>query len=64
MQVSRRDRHCPQSSFGFLNSDLVDQPVDYYGAASAIIDDYFRWRVGASAEDNLKMIQERGYHPD
>lgn len=44
--------------FGFFNSDLVDQPVDNSGGASAFIDDYFRWRVGASAEENLKTIQE------
>ena len=30
-------------SFAFFNSDLVDQPVDYSGGASAYIDDYFRW---------------------
>jgi ribonuclease HI len=44
--------------FGFFNSDLVDQPVDYHGGASAFIDDYFRWRVSTSAEENLKTIQE------
>ncbi|KAK9594981.1 hypothetical protein V6Z93_010714 [Aspergillus fumigatus] len=44
--------------FGFFNSDLVDQPVDYHGGASAFIDDYFRWRVGTSAKENLKTIQE------
>lgn len=44
--------------FGFFNSDLVDQPVDNSGGASAFIDDYFRWRVGSSAEENLKRIQE------
>jgi len=44
--------------FAFFNSDLVDQPVDFYGGASAYIDDYFRWRVGRSAEDNIKRIQE------
>lgn len=44
--------------FGFFNSDLVDQPVDYQGGASAFIDDYFRWRAGPSAEDNIQKIQE------
>ena len=29
--------------FGFFNSDLVDQPIDYHGGASAYIDDYFWW---------------------
>jgi hypothetical protein len=41
----------------FFNSALVDQPVDPHGGASAFIDDYFRWRVGPSAEDNLAKIQ-------
>lgn len=31
--------------FAFFNCDLVDQPVDFQGGASAFIDDYFRWRV-------------------
>jgi hypothetical protein len=44
--------------FSFFNSDLVDQPVDFFGGASAYIGDYFRWRVGRSAEDNIKKIQE------
>lgn len=44
--------------FGFFNSDLVDQSVDYHGGSSAFIDDYFRWRAGPSAEDNIKKIQE------
>ncbi|XHF99701.1 hypothetical protein AWENTII_013004 [Aspergillus wentii] len=43
--------------FAFFNADLVDQPVDYHGGASAFIDDYFRWRVGRSAEANLAKIQ-------
>ncbi|EED14554.1 reverse transcriptase, putative [Talaromyces stipitatus ATCC 10500] len=42
--------------FGFFNSDLVDQPVDHHGGASAFIDDYFRWRAGPSAEDNVRKI--------
>ncbi|EED11836.1 polymerase, putative [Talaromyces stipitatus ATCC 10500] len=29
--------------FRFFNSDLVDQPINYYGSALAFIDDYFRW---------------------
>ncbi|OGE46524.1 hypothetical protein PENARI_c208G11671 [Penicillium arizonense] len=43
--------------FAFFNSDLVDQPVNAHGGASAFIDDYFRWRVGHSAEENLTKIQ-------
>jgi hypothetical protein len=43
--------------FAFFNSDLVDQPVTFHGGASAFIDDYFRWRVGRSAEENLAKIQ-------
>ena len=43
--------------FAFFNSDLVDQPVDFDGGASAFIDDYFRWRVGWTAEENLAKIQ-------
>ena len=44
--------------FAFFNADLVDQEVDTQGGASAYIDDYFRWRVGSSADENLKKIQE------
>ncbi|KAG2000899.1 hypothetical protein GB937_010722 [Aspergillus fischeri] len=43
--------------FTFFNSDLVDQPVTFHGGASAFIDDYFCWRVGRSAEENLAKIQ-------
>ncbi|OGE46890.1 hypothetical protein PENARI_c093G11063, partial [Penicillium arizonense] len=43
--------------FTFFNSDLVDQPVDSHGGASAFIDDYFRWRAGRTAEENLAKIQ-------
>jgi ribonuclease HI len=43
--------------FTFFNSDLVDQPVTFRGGASAFIDDYFRWQVGRSAEENLAKIQ-------
>lgn len=43
--------------FTFFNTDLVEQPVNIYGGASAFIDDYFRWRVGRSAEENLARIQ-------
>ncbi|KAJ5642550.1 reverse transcriptase [Penicillium lividum] len=43
--------------FAFFNADLVDQPADSRGGASAFIDDYFRWRVGRSAEENLAKIQ-------
>jgi hypothetical protein len=44
--------------FDFFNSDLVDQPVDTLGGASAYIDDYFRWRIGRTAEENIKKVQE------
>ena len=44
--------------FTFFNSDLVGQPVDTKGRASAYIDDYFRWKAGKSAEENLKELQE------
>jgi hypothetical protein len=44
--------------FAFFNADLVNQPVDTKGGASAYIDDYFRWRAGPSAEANIKKIQE------
>ena len=44
--------------FPFFNSDLVNQPVDTKGGASAFIDDYFRWRAGRTAEENLKKLQE------
>ncbi|KAI2870635.1 hypothetical protein CBS76997_10189 [Aspergillus niger] len=44
--------------FIFFNSNLVDRPVDCHGGASAFIDDYFRWRAGKSAEENLKKLQE------
>ncbi|KAJ6185551.1 reverse transcriptase [Penicillium mononematosum] len=43
--------------FAFFNADLVDQPVDSQEGASAFIDDYFRWRVGSSVEENLTKIQ-------
>ena len=43
--------------FAFFNCDLVDQPVDFHGGASAFIGDYFRWRIGWSAEENLAKIQ-------
>ncbi|THC87933.1 hypothetical protein EYZ11_012624 [Aspergillus tanneri] len=41
----------------FFNSDLVDQPITFHGGASAFTDDYFHWRVGRSAEENLAKIQ-------
>jgi ribonuclease HI len=44
--------------FALFNSDLVDQAVDTQGGASAYIDDYFRWRVGTSAEENLQRLQQ------
>ncbi|KAJ5593547.1 hypothetical protein N7537_010451 [Penicillium hordei] len=43
--------------FAFFNPDLVDQTVTFQGGTSAFIDDYFRWRVGRSANDNLTKIQ-------
>ncbi|KAJ5976479.1 hypothetical protein N7481_010186 [Penicillium waksmanii] len=43
--------------FAFFNADLVDQPVNSHGGASAFIDDYFRWRVGSSVEGNVAKIQ-------
>jgi hypothetical protein len=42
--------------FAFFNSDNVDQPVDTRGGASAYIDDYFGWRAGPSAEEDIKKI--------
>ena len=36
----------------------MDQPVDTRGGASAYIDDYFRWRAGPSAAENIKKLQE------
>ncbi|KAF7184036.1 hypothetical protein CNMCM7691_004595 [Aspergillus felis] len=45
--------------FTFFNSELVDQAVTPHGGVSAFIDDYFRWRVGPSAEDNLAKIQSK-----
>lgn len=43
--------------FAFFNSDSVDQPITFHGGASAINDDYFRWQVGRSAEENLARMQ-------
>ncbi|OQD73767.1 hypothetical protein PENANT_c197G02441 [Penicillium antarcticum] len=47
--------------FVFFYVDLVDQPVNSHGGASAFIDDYFRWRVGRSAEENLAKIQSEDF---
>jgi ribonuclease HI len=44
--------------FIFFNADLVNQPVDHKGGSSAFIDDYFRWVVGLSADENLRRLQE------
>lgn len=44
--------------FAFFNADLVDQDVNTQGGASAYIDDYFRWVVGRSAEENLHRLQQ------
>jgi len=46
--------------FAFFNSDLIDQPVTPHGGASAFIDDYFRWRVGPSAEGSQCTVQCAG----
>jgi ribonuclease HI len=43
--------------FGFFNANLVEQPVDFLGGASAYIDDYLRWRIGPSAQRNLSKLQ-------
>ncbi|KAJ9481647.1 hypothetical protein VN97_g11822 [Penicillium thymicola] len=49
---------CRSASSGSgQTTEPVDQPVDSHGGASAFIDDYFRWRVGSSAEENLAKIQ-------
>jgi hypothetical protein len=37
---------------------LVDQPPDYHGGSSAFINNYFQWQTGASAEDNIRKLQE------
>jgi hypothetical protein len=37
----------------------VDQPGDFYGGASAFIDDYFRLWVCQSAEENLQKVQTK-----
>jgi hypothetical protein len=42
--------------FAFFNSDIVDQPVNFHGGVSAYIDNYFRWRAGKSAEENIKKL--------
>lgn len=43
--------------FAFFNADLVDQPVDIQGDASANMDDYFRWRVvGMSADIGKRNV--------
>ncbi|EED12026.1 endonuclease/reverse transcriptase, putative [Talaromyces stipitatus ATCC 10500] len=44
--------------FIFFNAVLVNQPVNHKGGSSAFIDDYFRWVVGPSAEENLRKLQE------
>ncbi|THC87303.1 hypothetical protein EYZ11_013252 [Aspergillus tanneri] len=38
-------------------SPILVFPVTFHGGVSAFIDDYFRWRVGRSAEENLAKIQ-------
>lgn len=43
--------------FTIYKSDLVDRPINSHGGASAFIDDYFHWRMGPSAEENLAKIQ-------
>jgi hypothetical protein len=44
--------------FTFFNSALVDQPVNGGRGSSAFIDDYFRWRIGNSVNENLKALQK------
>lgn len=39
--LAQGSRHSP-ILFAFFNSDLVDQPVNSHGGASAFIKDYFR----------------------
>lgn len=51
----------PSILFAFFGADLVDQSVDSHGGASAYIDDQFRWRVGCSAEVNLRQDADRRY---
>src|SRR5438045_9682719 len=45
--------------FDFFNSNLVDQPIDHLGGASASIDDYFRRKAGPIAAKNLRKIQDK-----
>ena len=49
---------CSPILYTIYNHKLVDQPVDDKGGASAFIDDYFRWRCGPSAADNVQRLQE------
>jgi hypothetical protein len=44
--------------FTFFNPDLVNQLVNFNGGASAYIDDYFRWCVSRSTEENITKVQE------
>jgi hypothetical protein len=44
--------------FFFFSSHLVNRRVYYHGDVSVFIDDYFRWRAGKSAEENLKKLEE------
>ncbi|KAK9847083.1 hypothetical protein MYU51_020483 [Penicillium brevicompactum] len=43
--------------FAFFNSVLVDQPINFHDSVSVFINDYFYWRMGRSAEENLAKIQ-------
>lgn len=39
------------------NHELVDQPINDEGGASAFIDEYFRWRCGRSATDDIRYFE-------
>jgi hypothetical protein len=44
--------------FSFFNLDLVNQLVNTTGGVSIYINNYFRWRVGKSVEENIRKIQD------
>ncbi|OOQ86324.1 hypothetical protein PEBR_21891 [Penicillium brasilianum] len=41
----------------FFNCDLVDQPVDFHGGASAFIDDYPHWRDRSIGPENTVPLR-------
>ena len=45
--------------FLFLNANLVDEPITRRKGAIAFVDDYTRWTVGASAEANTTVLQQK-----